>query len=179
VPLREHLRLFLSSAAAQCAAEFQNAESIQDCQVANAVAREPDGLLRAIDNVTAAGATFAKVSSPALAKIATRFKTILERCGCVLISESDRLLLESARAGQPRFSKLLITGFDGAHWPLWPLLRGAVCTTEDATVLLLEPRHEAAEPDRIWLSTWEENFGAAHQVGPTLVDLDLRLERLQ
>lgn len=179
VPLREHQRLFLSSAAAQCATEFQNAGNIQDCLVANAVAREPDGLLRAIDSVAAAGATFADLSSPVFAKIATRFKTTLEQCGCVLISESDRLLLKSASAGQPRFSKLLITGFDGAHWPLWPLLRAAVCTTENATVVLLEPRHEAAEPDRIWLSTWEENFGAAQQVEPTLPDRDVRFARLQ
>ena len=179
VPLRENLRLFLSSAAAECATEFHNAERIQDSQVASAVAREPDGLLRAIDSVTAAGATFAELSSPALAKIATRFKRILEQCGCVLVSESDRLLAESAGVGQPRFSKLLITGFDGAHWPLWPLLSAAVCTTEDATVLLVEPRHEAAEADRIWLSTWEETFGAAQQVGPKLEDLDLPFARLQ
>src|ERR1051325_382823 len=177
-PLRENLRLFLSSAAAQCATEFHKAERIQDSQVASAVAREPDWLRRAIDSVTAAGATFAELSSPALAKIATRFKRILEQCGCVLVSESDRLLAESTGVGRPRFSKLLITGFDGAHWPLWPLLSAAVCTTEDATVLFVEPRHEAAEADWIWLSTWEETFGAAQHVEPKLEDLELPFARL-
>ena len=179
VPLREHLRLLLSSAAAECAAQFQRADRIHDFQIAKAVGREPDGLLRAIDSVTAAGASFAALSSPALTEIATRFQTILEQCGCVLLPESDRLLLQVARAGQPRFSKLLITGFDAMHWPLWPLLRAAVSTAQEATVLLREPPYEAAEPDRIWISTWEENFGAGKQVAPALVDLDPPFVRLQ
>src|SRR5438128_11558077 len=38
VPLREHLRLLLSSAAEQCAADFQSKDKIDDFQIAKAVA---------------------------------------------------------------------------------------------------------------------------------------------
>src|SRR5712691_9909015 len=80
VPLREHLRLLLTAVAEQCASEFEASRKIdppQDgfavansFQIAKAVAREPDGLLRAIDSAAAAGSSFAALTSPALAQIA-------------------------------------------------------------------------------------------------------------
>jgi PD-(D/E)XK nuclease superfamily len=178
VPMREHLRLLLSSAAERCAVHFQSEDETDDFQVAKAVAREPDRLLHAIDNLTAAGASFAEFASPAVAEIARRFDDILKTCGCVLLPEADCQLLQAARAGQPRFSKLLVTGFDAAHWPHWPLLRAAVSAAEDATVILREPRHEAAELDRIWISTWEEHFGPAQHIAPSDAQLDPRFVRL-
>lgn len=177
-PIREHLRLLLSSAAEQCAVDFQSKDETDDFQIAKAVAREPDRVLRAIDSVTAAGASFADFAAPAVAEIARRFDETLKACGCVLLPEADCVLLQAARASHPRFSKLLVTGFDAAHWPLWPLLRGAVSTAEDATVILGEPRHEAAELDRIWISTWEEHFGPAQQIAPSDAQLDPRFARL-
>jgi hypothetical protein len=178
VPMREHLRLLLSSAAERCAVHFQSEDKTDDFQVAKAVAREPDRLLHAIDNVTAAGASFAEFASPAVAEIARRFHDILKTGGCVLLPEADCQLLQAARAGQPRFSNLLVTGFDAAHWPLCLLLRAAVSAAEDATVILREPRHEAAELDRIWISTWEEHFGPARQIAPSDAQLDPRFARL-
>jgi len=178
VPMREHLRLLVSSAAERCAVHFQSEDKTDDFQVAKAVAREPDRLLHAIDNVTAAGASFAEFASPAVAEIARRFHDILKTGGCVLLPEADCQLLQAAGAGQPRFSKLLVTGFDAAHWPLCLLLRAAVSAAEDATVILREPRHEAAELDRIWISTWEEHFGPAQQIAPSDAQLDPRFARL-
>jgi hypothetical protein len=167
VPLREHLRLLLSVAADECAERFEADNQIDHALVASSVAREPDELLRAIDNVAVAGASFGDVAPDALAQIAARFEKTLKSCGCVLVSEADRLLLQTARAGAPRFSNLLIVGFDGAHWPLWPLLEAAARSAQNATVILRESRHESADLDRTWISSWEENFGAAQQVPPS------------
>jgi PD-(D/E)XK nuclease superfamily len=178
VPLREHLRLLLACAAEECATDFQSADNTDDFQIAKAVAREPDRLLRAIDAVVAAGATLSELASPALTEIGTRFHNILKACGCVLLPEADRLSLQAARASQPRFSNLLITGFDAAHWSSWPLLRAAVSTAEDASVILREPRYEAAEPDRIWVGTWEEHFGDAQRIAPSVMEPDARFARL-
>lgn len=178
VPMREHLRLLLSSAAERCAVHFQSENKTDDFQVAKAVAREPDRLLDAINNVTAAGGSFAEFASPAVAEIARRFDDILKTCSCVLLPGADCQLLQAARAGQPRFSKLLVTGFDAAHWPFWRLLRAAVSAAEDATVILREPRHEAAEVDRIWISTWEEHFGPEQHIAPSDAQLDPRFARL-
>ncbi len=170
VPLREHLRLLLSVAADQCASDFEHDDKIDNALIARSVAREPDELLRAIDNVAAAGATFADFASPALAQIARHFEEMLKRCGCALVADADRLLLEAARDREPRFSKLLITGFDSAHWSLWPLLRAAVRSARNTTVILREPRHESGELDRTWISTWEEDFGSAQQIAPLEVE---------
>jgi hypothetical protein len=166
VPLREHLRLLLSVAANECVAHFEHDDTIENALIARSVAREPDELLRAIDNVSAAGTRFSDLASPALAQITTRFEDMLERCGCALVAGADRLLLQAARAGKPRFSNLLVSGFDAAHWPLWPLLHAAVRSAQDATVILRQPRDEAAELDRTWISTWEEYFGPARQLAP-------------
>jgi hypothetical protein len=164
VPLREHLRLLLAISAERCASDFEAAGKIDNIQIAKAVARAPDELLHSIDSVAAAGETFADLASLGLAEIATRFQELLKRCGCALVAEADRLVLESAARLEPRLSSLLVIGFDAAHWPLWPLLRAAVLSTQNATVILREPREEAAELDRTWISTWEEHFGAAQQV---------------
>lgn len=166
VPLREHLRLLLSVAANECVAHFQHDDTIENALIAKSVAREPDQLLRAMDNVSAAGARFADLASPTLAQITRRFEDMLKRRGCALVAGADGLLLQAARAGKPRFSNLLISGFDAAHWPLWPLLRAAVHSAQAATVILRQPRDEAAELDRTWVSTWEEYFGPARQLPP-------------
>ena len=75
--------------------------------------------------------------------------------------EADRLAVANAAKLPPRFSRLLVTGFDGAHWPLWPLLNAAVKSSQEATVVLNDPRDEARDIDETWVGTWEEIFGAA------------------
>jgi PD-(D/E)XK nuclease superfamily len=167
VPLREHLRLLLSVAANQCASIFERDGNIDSLQIARAIAREPDELLRGIDDVAATGASFAEFESPVLAEIARRFETLLKCCGCALVAEADRVLLQSAAADRgQRFADLLIIGFDAAHWASWPMLRAAVLSAQKATVILRQPREQAAELDQVWISTWEEVFGAAQQLAP-------------
>lgn len=168
-PLREHLRLFLSVAANRCAVDFETAGNTEAARIARAVARDPDALLRAIDDAASAGATFAELTSPALGEIARRFEEILKRSNCALVSETDRRLLEGAGASE-QFSRLLISGFDAAHWPLWPLLRAAAQSAQNATVILRQPRDQAAELDRVWISTWEEAFGPARQLPPPVAE---------
>jgi hypothetical protein len=167
VPLREHLRLLLSVAADQCASEFERDGKTGNAQIARAVGRDPDELLRAIDNVAAAGANFADLASPAVAEIAKRFEQTLQRCNCALVSEADRWLLENVRPDPERFANLLLSGFDAAHWSRWPLLRAAAQSAKDASVILRQPRDEAAELDQTWISTWEEKFGPAQQLLPS------------
>jgi hypothetical protein len=178
VPLREHLRLLLSIAAEEYARNCSRNNKIDNLRIAEAVARDPDELLRAVDNLAAASTDRARFQSAALAEIAERFGEILRRCGCALVAEADRLLLQKAAEIEPRFSNVLITGFDAGHWPLWPLLRAATLLAENATLLLQQPRHEAAELDRIWTSTWEQYLGAANPVAASGLEPDRRRELL-
>ena len=168
--LREHLRLLLSIAAEECMKlpedptlrEKRMLEA--DFLAAKSVARAPDHLLRTIDQLGAAGWDFSAVEFPALREIAARFQQRLTDCGFELIHTADRRALDQAVASPPLFSNILVTGFNGAHWSLWPLLKAAVVSAKEATVLLDDPPDEARDIDETWVGTWEEAFGEAKPI---------------
>ncbi len=159
IPLREHLRLLLAIAAEQLAGE--DPESL----MAKSVARDPDHFLRVIDQLHAAGWNFDEIAEPALREIAGRFAKIARDCGFTFVHEADRLTATSAEQLRPRFAHLLVVGFNGADWPLWPLLHAAVKSSAQAAVVLNDPRDEARDLDETWVGTWEETFGATEPIG--------------
>ena len=168
--LREHLRLLLSIAAEECMklpedpALREKRMLEADFLAAKSVARAPDHLLRTIDQLGAAGWDFSAVDLPALREIATRFHQQLADCGFELIHTTDRRALDQAVASPPLFTNILVTGFNGAHWPLWPLLQAAVVSSKEATVFLDDPREAARDIDEMWVGTWEEAFGEAKPI---------------
>jgi hypothetical protein len=121
-------------------------------------------LLRTLDQLGAAGWDFSALNLPALQQIVRRFHRRLELCHFELIHAADRRALADAEKSPPLFSNILITGFNAAHWSLWPLLHAAVTSATDATVLLDDPRDEARDLDEAWVGTWEEAFGEATPV---------------
>ena len=167
LPLREHLRLLLSIAAEQFADSPSQPNDVDLSTIAKSVARAPDHLLRAIDRLSAAGWSFADAGPTALREIAKKFQELVRKCEFQMVHEADRVAVESAATSPPRFSNLLVTGFNSAHWPLWPLLRAAAASSKKATVILNDPRDEARELDEIWIGTWEETFGAAEPIAAT------------
>ncbi len=146
-PLREHLRLLLSIAAEEAGGE-----------AADAIAAAPDALLHAINVLGDGGWDFQKAGPPVARPIVARFERLLEECGFHLLHETDRALLAAAR---PVFARVLLLGFDAAHWPSWPVLAAVARSAQETTVLLRFPRSEAEELDSAWIGTWEENFGSA------------------
>jgi hypothetical protein len=159
LPLREHLRLLLAIAAKESAASIDSQQP--DSLIARAVARDPDYFLRLFDELGAAGWDVAELGQPVLAEIATQFKKMCRDCRFAFVHEADRLASTNAAKLPSRFSRLLVTGFDGAHWPLWPLLHAAVKSSQEAAVVLNDPRDEARDIDETWVGTWEEVFGEA------------------
>ena len=85
-------------------------------------------------------------------------------CGFELIHTADRRALNKALTSPPLFANILVTGFNGAHWPLWPLLQAAVLSAEEATVFLDDPSDAARDIDETWVGTWEEAFGEAKPI---------------
>src|SRR5205807_6852573 len=159
LPLREHLRLLLAVTAEQFAAEkIDNEES---ALVAKSIARDPDHFLRALDQLGAAGWAFEEIDSPALREIAARFEKQARDCDFTFVYEADRPAVRAAEKSGALFSNLLLFGFDASHWPLWPLLRAAALVSEEATIVLNDPRDEARDVDETWVGTWEETFGEA------------------
>ena len=135
-----------------------------DFLTAKSVARAPDHLLRTIDHLGAAGWDFSAVELPALREIATRFHRRVMDCGFELIHIADRRALNKALTSPPLFANIPVTGFNGAHWPLWPLLQAAVLSAEKATVFLDDPSDAARDIDETWVGTWEEAFGEAKPI---------------
>jgi PD-(D/E)XK nuclease superfamily len=159
LPLREHLRLLLGIAAEEVVANIDNRQP--DFLISRAVARDPDYFLRLFDALGAAGWGVAELDQPLLAEIATSFKKMCRACGFAFVHEADRDASTNAAKLPPRFNRLLVTGFDGAHWPLWPLLHAAVKSSRETVVILNDPRDEARDIDETWVGTWEEIFGEA------------------
>ena len=163
IPLREHLRLLLGIAAEEIAAKIESDQSGH--LIARSVARDPDYFIRIFDELNAAGWSLADINQPALSEIAAGFDKICRQCGFAFVHEADRVAVANAEKLPARFSGLLLAGFNGAHWPLWPLLQAAVKSSLQATVVLNDPRDEARDVDETWVGTWEEVFGEAEPVG--------------
>ena len=160
IPLREHLRLLLATTAEHLTANTDNNRS-PDVLVAKSVARDPDNFLRAIDQLYAAGWNLDQLQPATLREVATQFEQRVRDCGFTFVHQADRV---ASRNNTEKFDALLISGFDGAHWPLWPLLSSAAHCSDATTVVLSDPRDEARELDEAWVGTWEEHFGSAEPI---------------
>jgi hypothetical protein len=155
----EHLRLLLAIAAS----EMEDRPNESEALAAKAVARAPALLLRALDRLETAGWKFQELGLSSFAPVVQRFKELLKKCGFALPGEADRRRLQQAACGRREFSHVLITGFDGAHWAEWFLLRTAVELAENATIVLEEPRENFSDIDLCWIGSWEEVCGEAQR----------------
>lgn len=161
LPLREHLRLLLATAAGRIAA---SAPAAEEALIAKSIERDPDHFLRVIDQLGAAGWSPDEIGEPGLRTVAKAFEKIVHDCGFQFVHEADREAQLVLGKSPAVFRRLLVVGFNGAHWPLWPLLRAAATAATDATVCLSDPRDEARDLDETWIGTWEESFGAAQPI---------------
>src|SRR6266481_1413806 len=155
----EHLRLLLAIAAS----EMENRPNESEALAAKAVARAPALLLRALDRLETAGWKFQELGLSSFAPVVQCFNDLLKKCRFVLPGEADRKRLQEAARARPEFSHVLITGFDGAHWAEWFLLRTAVELAENATIVLEEPRQNFSDVDLCWIGSWEEVCGEAQR----------------
>jgi hypothetical protein len=156
----EHLRLILAIAAS----EMEDRPDESEALAAKAVARAPASLLRALNRLETAGWKFQELGLSSFAPVVQRFNELLKKCGFVLPGEADRKRLQEAARGRREFSHVLITGFDGAHWAEWFLLRTAVELAENVTIVLEEPRENFSDVDLCWTGSWEEVCGETQRV---------------
>ena len=156
----EHLRLLLAIAAIEMEDRSEESEAL----AAKAVARAPALLLRALNRLETAGWKFEELGLPSFAPVVQRFNERLKKCGFVLRGESDRNRLQQPTHRRREFSHVLISGFDGADWAEWFLLRTAVELTNNATIVVEEPRGNFSDVDLCWIGSWEEVCGEAQRV---------------
>ncbi|MGH8164618.1 MAG: hypothetical protein ACREP1_09820, partial [Rhodanobacteraceae bacterium] len=175
LPLREHLRLLLATAAGKIATSAPNSEEVL---VAKSIERDPDHFLRVIDQLGAAGWSPDEIDEPGLRTVAKAFEKIVHHCDFQFVHEADRDATGTLAKAPPVFHWLLLLGFNGAHWPLWPLLHAAATAATEATVCLSDPRDEARDLDETWIGTWEETFGAAQPIAAADAEAVSLLENL-
>ena len=150
--VREHLHLVLAAAAEQ-----------ESTPVARSVARDPSGLMTALDALSGAGLPWTALPYASLHPVIARFEKYLEHLGWTTVQHIDRLLL--AHNKDKAIDRLLVIGFDGAHWNLWNLLQAAVAASEESNVCLTTPRYKSEHLDQTWISSWEQLHGEAELVG--------------
>src|SRR5882757_533773 len=155
----ECLRLLLAIAANEMEGRPNESEAL----AAKAVARAPALLLRALDRLETAGWKFEELALPSFAPVVQRFNELLKKCDFVLPGETARRRLQEAAHGERKFSHVLITGFDGAHWADWFLLRAVVELAENTTIVIEEPRENFSDIDLCWIGSWEEVCGEAQR----------------
>ncbi len=156
----KHLRLLLAMAASEMEGRADESEAL----AAKAAARAPALLLRALDRLETAGWKFEELGLPSFSPVVQRFNELLKQCGLLLRAENDRTRLQQSTRGRREFSHVLVSGFDGAHWADWFLLRTAVELAENATIVLEEPRGNFSDVDLCWIGSWEEVCGEAQRV---------------
>ena len=155
----ELLRLLLAIAAN----EVENRPNESEALAAKAVARAPALLLRALNRLETAGWKFEDLGLRSFAPVVQRFHALLKKCDFALRGEIDRSRLQQHTRGGRIFSHVLISGFDGAHWAEWFVLRTAVELAESATIVLEEPRGNFSDVDLCWIGSWEEVCGEAQR----------------
>ncbi|HSH39504.1 MAG TPA: hypothetical protein VK993_12035, partial [Chthoniobacterales bacterium] len=161
-PTREDLRLLLAVAAEETLAS--DVATAEEQQAAKAVLRAPDHLLRTLERIETAGWNFYQLRLPSFQPIVRRFSEQLHAAGLSLHAQLVRAAGVRAQDGAPLFSRVLVTGFDGAHWPHWSVLHAGVAAAQNATVLLQYPEADL-DVDSSWIGSWEEVIGEATDVG--------------
>lgn len=174
VASREILHLLLSQSAVACGGGG----------VASSVSADPSVLMRALDDLAAAGWGWEHVAGGEdVLAVVQDFRDRLGAAGLWTAQRCDWEL--AARAGQRErgsIRALLVHGFSGAQWPLWALLLAGVRCAEEAMVTVACPRRQAERVDQLWVSSWEEHLGvAAEELGadPEPGPFALLAERLE
>src|SRR5439155_15049028 len=86
LPLREHLRLLLATAAESVAARAS--DDVDLVAIAKSISRSPDNLLRTFDRVSAAGWNLQDIGAPAVREIIREFQKSVRQCDLKLVHEA-------------------------------------------------------------------------------------------
>lgn len=147
---REFLHLLLAQSAASCIG----------AGLASAVSFDPAILMRALDELAAAGWDWTELDGGEEAQsIIREFERRLTSSGFCTVQACDWALLKAVQNSRAwPLRAVLIHGFSGANWPIFPLLLAAARSAEDALVTMASPRRLAEKVDQIWIGSWEQHL---------------------
>lgn len=146
----------------------------EDEPVMRSIAADPGALLQTVEKLLRACGNLEPLEGPAVRRLAEQWLSLLQEAGLILTAQADHWLLEqthtsdsgqTANRVEPVIDSLLVYGFDGSRWPLWPLLFACARFAKETTVCLVQPRHAASELDQNWINSWEEAATDSRQIG--------------
>ena len=138
-------------------------EKVVDRASLNSVVQDPGPFLRAYDLILGAGWDPARDGADYGRMLAAELGRDLRRLKVTSQAGIHRLLRESPRSAQPSLARVLILGFNAAHWPLWDLLQ-AVCTASAQTEVVLEDAAMLGRPvDELWIGSWQSFADSDHE----------------
>jgi hypothetical protein len=120
---------------------------------ARALAADPGALNETLDLVEAGGWSCDVLGIPALTPVFAAREAYLASSGRTTPARFS--FNADPSSVSERISKLLIAGFDAAHWSEWATLRLGVLAADEATVLLRTPRRKSEQIELTWLASWE------------------------
>jgi hypothetical protein len=143
-----------------CAEKLAREDTAGAPDTLTSVIREPGAFLRAYDLLLGTGWDPAQSGAPYGRPLAREMRRSLEKFKVATQAGLHRhLLAEASSRKKPSIARLLVIGFNAAHWPLWDLLKSVVIAAQETVVALSEPRVFAEEIDHLWTGSWEEVTG--------------------
>jgi hypothetical protein len=137
----------------------------EDEATLRSVAQEPQSFLRAYELLLGAGWEPSRDGAPYGRRLATEFASTLNQAGLTTQAGLHRLLREAVPPNPRPLARVLLLGFNAAHWPLWDLLQ-AVCRMADETEVALDHPGEFGKAlDELWINSWESFAGSLYEVG--------------
>lgn len=151
--LGEDLHLLMAIAAGSSGIGGQGQEEL----LRRVLEERPGELARTMDQLKAAGHNSKSLNGEFWTQIFCKCEKLLAQTGILTIQEVDWRLAADENTYPKLIGSLLLTGFSARNWPLLPLLRAGCAYASEALVCLQMARESQAE--RLWIGTWEENYG--------------------
>jgi hypothetical protein len=153
-----------------CAEKLLRGKAGDDEATLRSVAQDPSAFLRGHDLLLGAGWRPSRDGAAYGIRLATEFETTLRAAKLLTQAGLHRALREAATPSTPPLARVLMLGFNAAHWPLWDLLLAVCRFAENTEVALDPPGLFGEELDNLWIGSWESFAGTSYAIpesGPT------------
>jgi hypothetical protein len=129
-------------------------------EVAGAVSRGPKMLTDTLRALHQGGWSAKHINGETLCRIGCEVENALTQVGLQTDAQAAHELALS-EVTEPDYGAVLAVGFDGRHWPHWPVLLTLMKRAEHFTAIFAPARTAAEEADLCWLASWEAATGCS------------------
>ncbi len=148
-----------------CAEKLLRERPGDDEATLRSLAQEPSSFLRSYDLLVSSGWDPARDGVSYGRRLAAEFQSALRAAGATTQAGLHRELRAAASPTRQPIARVLVLGFNAAHWPLWDLLQAVCRFSDDADVVLDHPGEFGRALDELWINSWESFAGSGYEVG--------------